>query len=351
MQNVHSLNQDDVLSGEPRDDELSPSAFGDEGEEAGAVKKGGSKLVLFGGIGVAVLMVVFFAWKIFSPHFQSAQQQQPEGFDTLAAAPQHAAAPGPGAPQLLDPAAQPAATPAPAVQEQAPAPAASAPRAGPAAPGVAGPAAQPAQPAQLAQPAQPIQAIQPPVQQPVAAAAPAAPTAIQSSPAAAPASPTHAPDGLAQVNARIDNLERSIAAIQDMVNKMAANANNAKPAATAGRAPASAPPATAPAVKASRTVSRSGGDRAGVKKAAASAVELAPAVSKSEPRDEKPVPKTEGGARATLKAVLDGRAWFQTKSGDTLTVSVGEEVPGLGVVKSIDTDLGEVRFANGLSVR
>jgi len=340
MQNVHSLNQDDVLSGDPKEDELSPSAFDDEGE-SGAVKKGGSKLVLFGGIGIAVLMVVFFAWKIFSPHFQSAQQQQPEGFDTLAAAPQHAPAPSPGAPQLLDPAAQPAAAPAPAVQEQAPASTAAT---------VAAPSA-PAAAASASQPAQPIQAIQPPAQQPVAAAVPAAPTANQPSPAAAPASPTHAPDGLAQVNARIDNLERSIAAIQDMVNKMAANANNAKQAAAASRASAPASPVAAPAVKASRAVARSGADRAGSRKAVASAAEPASAVSKSEPREEKPVPKTEGVARATLKAVLDGRAWFQTKSGETLTVSVGEEVPGLGVVKSIDTDLGEVRFANGSSVR
>ena len=35
MQNVHSLNQDDVLSGDPKEDELSPSAFGDEEDAIG----------------------------------------------------------------------------------------------------------------------------------------------------------------------------------------------------------------------------------------------------------------------------------------------------------------------------
>lgn len=333
MKNVHSLNQDDVLSGDPKadEDDLSPSAFGDEVEEPGASKKGGSKLVLFGGIGVAVLMMVFFAWKIFSPHFQGSQQQQPEGFDTLAAAPQQPAPPAPGAPQLLDPAAQPA--PAPGLVTHEPA---------------LVPAAAPGQPA-AATPAAPAPVVQaaPALVQPAMASV--APAPVQPAAPAMQPQPQHVPDNLAQVNARIENLERSIAAIQDMVNKMAANAA-AKPAAAAATPRAQAV-ASSSSVRPARASSRYTSDKAIAKKSNASSAEPSMAAARTEAREEKATPRTESVQRATLKAVLDGRAWFQTKSGDTLTVSVGEEVPGMGVVKSIDTDLGEVRFANGLSIR
>jgi len=48
-----------------------------------------------------------------------------------------------------------------------------------------------------------------------------------------------------------------------------------------------------------------------------------------------------------LKAVLDGRAWFQTKSGESITVAPGEEVKGLGTVKEINAEQGQVFFTNG----
>ncbi len=52
-----------------------------------------------------------------------------------------------------------------------------------------------------------------------------------------------------------------------------------------------------------------------------------------------------------LKAVLEGRAWLQTKGGESITVAVGETVPGLGVVKAIDVDQAQIIFSNGLVLR
>jgi intracellular multiplication protein IcmG len=341
MSNVHSFNQDDVLSGGPKggDDELSPNEFGDEVHDDDTPKKGKSNLVMYGGITVAVLVVLFFVWKVFiSPHLQRAQQDS-EAFQPLA----------PSTTQLLDPAAAP--TPAGAPNQQ---PNGIQPAAAPEVTAQQAAAVTPAAAATQQAPAagQPVA----PVSTPTAAAmqAPAAPPApaTNAAPTAQPSvqSPREAADGLVQVNARIDNLERSLAAIQEMVNKMtaASTANAAaKPAATPASHSSSAAASATP--KASRQSVKSAVEKATSPKKAASTTE-APVV-RAEAREEKTATRQEGGARATLKAVLDGRAWFQTKSGETITVAVGDEVPGLGVVKSIDTDRGEVRFANGVSVQ
>ncbi len=52
-----------------------------------------------------------------------------------------------------------------------------------------------------------------------------------------------------------------------------------------------------------------------------------------------------------LKAVLQGRAWLQTQNGASITVSVGERVPGMGIVKVIDPEQGKVIFSNGVVLR
>lgn len=49
-----------------------------------------------------------------------------------------------------------------------------------------------------------------------------------------------------------------------------------------------------------------------------------------------------------LKAVLVGQAWFQLKSGTTITVGVGGTVPKYGRVTAIDANAGTVRFASGV---
>lgn len=69
----------------------------------------------------------------------------------------------------------------------------------------------------------------------------------------------------------------------------------------------------------------------------------APVVA-SEPRRATPSLASTG---ITLKAVLEGRAWLQLKSGETVTVAPGDNVAGMGAVRSIDAERGEVRFTNG----
>lgn len=63
----------------------------------------------------------------------------------------------------------------------------------------------------------------------------------------------------------------------------------------------------------------------------------------------KPAPKVPPGV--VLKAVVEGRAWLQLSSGETITVAQGDQVAGLGAVSSIDAERGEVRFADGVVLR
>lgn len=58
----------------------------------------------------------------------------------------------------------------------------------------------------------------------------------------------------------------------------------------------------------------------------------------------KPLPAPAG---VILKAVLEGRAWLQLGSGETVTAAPGDDVAGVGTVSVIDAERGEVRFANG----
>jgi len=52
-----------------------------------------------------------------------------------------------------------------------------------------------------------------------------------------------------------------------------------------------------------------------------------------------------------LKAVLEGRAWLQLKSGETVSVAPGDAIPGAGTVSAIDVERNEVRLSNGSSLR
>ncbi|NMX77610.1 hypothetical protein HBO23_32095 [Pseudomonas sp. WS 5532] len=66
---------------------------------------------------------------------------------------------------------------------------------------------------------------------------------------------------------------------------------------------------------------------------------------------KEPAAAKESPASITLKAVLDGRAWFLTKSGESLSVSEGDNIAGVGKVSKIDVDRGEVYMSNGLVYR
>ena len=48
-----------------------------------------------------------------------------------------------------------------------------------------------------------------------------------------------------------------------------------------------------------------------------------------------------------IKSLIQGRAWLTTQHGATLTVSVGQILPGYGSIKNIDTDNGIVTTSSG----
>lgn len=48
-----------------------------------------------------------------------------------------------------------------------------------------------------------------------------------------------------------------------------------------------------------------------------------------------------------VKAMVQGRAWLRTEGGGTITVKVGDNVPGYGVVRIIDTNQGILTLSSG----
>lgn len=317
-----SLDQDNVLG----DSELSPSAFDEHEEEHANESKGKSKskLPMIGGIAIAVVMVLFFIWKLFiAPYMGS--HEEPAGIQPIPAnnqgqqqvaqpssLPQGQPMGGQATPQMTQehPTSAPLAdaTPQPA-QANTTTPAAQA--GGVPQQGVNSQATAQAQPQPQAQATQPQQAVPPAEQQ------------------TAPAQRVVATQGdeLAKVNARIDGIEKNIASLHEEIARLAAGAGTRhaeKPTPTAKKASAK------PSVKPKK------------------AEEKAAPAKKDEARESKqPVAKGD----LHLKAVLDGRAWFQTKNGESITVSPGEEVRGVGTVKSIDAERGQVVFTNGAVVR
>lgn len=48
-----------------------------------------------------------------------------------------------------------------------------------------------------------------------------------------------------------------------------------------------------------------------------------------------------------VRAIVPGRAWIETSLGGPISVSVGDQIPGMGVVKTLDPALGEVTLESG----
>lgn len=48
-----------------------------------------------------------------------------------------------------------------------------------------------------------------------------------------------------------------------------------------------------------------------------------------------------------VRAIVPGRAWIEASLGGPITISVGDHVPGMGVVKSLDSSVGEVTLESG----
>lgn len=51
-----------------------------------------------------------------------------------------------------------------------------------------------------------------------------------------------------------------------------------------------------------------------------------------------------------LKALVPGRAWIQGKDGVTKTVTLGDRLPGYGIIQAIDTDQGLVTTSSGVAI-
>ena len=57
------------------------------------------------------------------------------------------------------------------------------------------------------------------------------------------------------------------------------------------------------------------------------------------------------GPQYTVEAVVPQRAWLQAGDGSTITVMIGDDIPGLGAVVSIDPYSGNVTTASGTVIK
>lgn len=367
--NIHSINQDDVfLGGEASGgygDELSPSEFGNDQEEMGAgsndslpKKKGSSILTVIVGILAALGIVGFFGWKIAAPYFSSGQTASaPEAFAPNAVG----SAPAQNQLQQFAPVPSPVPSQPAAVQPQGNVGQPMAPTADPFAPQAAAPAAAVANDPQVAVkvsadkivigPAAPAAAAAPapgmasPASAPVASTATAAPTPVAAvSSAPAPTTPVVAPsvmaEDIARIDKRIDSIDAALVALKDTVAKLQGEIQKSRAAVASKPNPAPAvAKAAAPKPAPETTVAAKSNSPAGQKRAGAA--------------DKGEGASAEGMSahELQLQAVLQDRAWFKTKTGETVTVAPGEELRGVGVVKQIDAEGGRVVFANGVVFR
>lgn len=328
MGNIHSINQDNVLGGD--DDDLSPSEFGGRGGDEHEIdddpptppKKKSGMIPLIGGVVAAIAIVGGFGWKILSPYFGNDRGgNDREAFAQIAAPKPQPFAPEPAPPQAAAPAPAPAAldqmSPA-----QGGAPAAPSPQVVVTGSSVSVNTPMPDAASKVA--VADDKAIT--GQQKVADKAVAPPQSVQTPPAGA--------EEIAQINKRIDGISTALAALKETVEKLQADMKSRSQAKLAPVA-AAAKPASPPAV---------------AKKPAAPS---APAAKKQAEGSKPDVAATDAkpAADLQLQAVLQDRAWFKTKTGETITVSAGEEVKGVGVVKQIDADGGRVVFTNGAVYR
>ena len=302
------INHDDVLG----EEQLSQSSFGErnEPEDDEMPKKKKGSWIIFGAGGIAVLLFVgFFGWKILSPFFNRSGGVDAEMIVDAQ-------------PQANVPGATPAARTAQAQYSS----------------GAPGSTPRPDASGQY----QPVGAGQPGqgTTNPQIAAAPSGAAGVDANASAqnASAAPgtaqvpaqTQAPlpgpqvtlSEMEAVKARMDRMEQAIAALGTRLDKLPAQAQqNATPHSEPKKqTTAPAQPKPTPARQQNPPAKRASTDE----------------------------PKSQNGrSDVQLKAVLDDRAWFQTKAGESITVGKGEEVKGLGVVDTIDAESGKVTFTNG----
>lgn len=314
MTNVRKINQDDMLP----DESLSPSAFdrskGEiEDEQRAAPKKKSTLMPLIGGITVALAMVGFFGWKIASPYFADRGGSNGDAFTPIAAAPKPFEPTPNTAPigeQTTDQGVGAVSLPPILTPQNA-------------APGITSPQILPTsgQPLVLATPSPSVPAGKPVAEQTQAPAKSVSPT-----------SPTV--DEIAQINKRIDGLGATLESLKGEVAKL--QQLQAKPApsklvvvTSKPKPPVAQKPKPAPVTVPAAPKPK---DAVRVEK-----IEKSVAVK----------PQDIPAVGMQLQAVLQDRAWFKTSTGETITVSPGEELSGVGIVQQIDAESGCVVFTNG----
>lgn len=310
--NVHHLNQDNVLGDL---DDLSPSAFSENNgaAEGGVIGNGKKKTNLLPTIIFAVAalgIVVFFGYKMIAPHLQRGQES-----DELIQVPQAPTRP----PSTLTPtSASPivADTQSTPIKDKDTLPNQQA--------GAGIPVAIPQSSTTVANPDPQLA----PTPNPVPTSIPLSAQQIS-----VPAKDSAGED-IARVNARVDTLEKNVIALKESVDKLVASV------------------ATKHAVN----------EKYIQAKTKTSVIHHAVVAKKSTPekgistQNKNDKEKTDIAPVTVrndlhLKAVLDGRAWLQNDGGDSITVTVGDVVRGMGPVKTIDAERGEVVFANGAVLR
>jgi len=173
-----------------------------------------------------------------------------------------------------------------------------------------------------------------------------------------------------RINKRVDEVATAVAALAETVGKLqsvrVAKADQdksatkmgrvaEKPAGAASGSPVERKRKAAPEVEPAGQTAQESTENATANSPKRAARKPADA-AQAQKVDPGPTPASAGEARVTtgdvaLQAVLQDRAWFRLKSGETVTAGVGEEVPGVGVVRAIDVETGRVTFANGAVLR
>lgn len=319
----------------------------DEDDARRPAKKKGTLLPMVAGIGLVVIVCGFGVWKVVAPHLRSSQTSDDLGSigapQIAQMAPTSAApAPGSAAPQQQwsqQPTGQGYSGSTPPLPQTMPN---SAPQNGQQLVGVAGaqatvgmavPAALASSPGvTAAAPGNPVSG------SPAQAAAPQTGGIVDAGQAqASPQSHQAANDpDIAKLSARVDAIEDNLKTISAQLEALKAKGGSERVDKTASPSP-------------------SGSTQSDTRVARAAERRHAIVKHRDAPKASASDATAQGDAGADnsmrLKAVLEGRAWIQTKAGDTVTVSTGDSVsPGV-TVKSINADSGEVRLSNGTVLR
>ncbi|WP_141718697.1 hypothetical protein [Burkholderia cenocepacia] len=343
------FDQSDVFRDGGHEQGKPPGMFNDldrpDVDEAGdrPAKKKGTLLPVVAGIGLVVIVAGFGVWKVVAPHLQSSQSSDDLG---PISAPQIAqmapAAPAPAGPMPGPAVAQQQAPQLPMGQGNtgsmpplSPSTPGGAPQGGQQQPQGVGGALGTAAPAVIASSpgVAPVAAGSPPGGSPVQ---PTAPQTSGNADAGSASSPSHQATTDADfhaLSARVDAIEESLKTISAQMEALKAKG------VVNARADKPAPPSETHVARATERRHASTKHREPAKATTAT------------PGDATTQGATGGDSSMRLKAVTEGRAWVQTKAGETVTVTMGDTVaPGV-TVKSINADSGEVRLSNGNVLR